>query len=193
VRNVPRSPHAGGGRLSAAKNRESPLIRMRRLAVLALLAAASAVPAEFVQAVEFPYYHHPRALWERELVWLKNIGIRTIAFSAGRNTPPKDPRADLSGFLRILRRLGMRAWIYGVAPELAATLEPQLERHGGPIAFVEGPSGLEAPAPPAPVTRLSATAPDSLFRSREAFVGGPGSLLWQDVEDTLAPSLQRGV
>ena len=54
---------------------------MRRLAVLALLAAGCAWPAEFVQAVEFPYYHHPRPLWERELVWLKNIGIRTIAFS----------------------------------------------------------------------------------------------------------------
>src|SRR5947209_162662 len=166
---------------------------MRRLAVAVLLAAGCAAPAEFVQAVEFPYYHHPRPLWERELVWLKNIGIRTIAFSPGRNAPPKDPRADLAGFLRILRRLGMRAWIYGVAPELTATLEPQLERHGGPIAFVEGPSGLEAPAPPAPVTRLPATASDTLFRSLEAFARGHGSLLWQDVEDTLAPSLRRGI
>src|SRR5207248_5587256 len=100
-----------------------------RLAVLALLAAASALPAEFVQAVEFPYYHHPRALWERELVWLKNIGIRTVAFSAGQKPPRTDPRGDLPGLLHILRRLGMRAWIYSVSPELTATLEPQLERH----------------------------------------------------------------
>src|SRR5260370_6021233 len=138
-----------------------------RLAILALLAAVCAFPAEFVQAVEFPYYHHPRPLWERELVWLKNIGIRTVAFSPGPNAPPKDPRADLAGFLRILRRLGMRAWIYGVAPELTATLEPQLERHGGPIAFVEGASGLDTPPSPAPATRISATPPLRLVRSHE--------------------------
>jgi hypothetical protein len=168
------------------------MIRLRRLAVLAVL-AANGFAAEFVQAVEFPYYHHPRPLWERELVWLKNIGIRTVAFSGGQNPPRTDPRADLAGFLQILRRLGMRAWIYGVSPELTATLEPQLERHGGPVAFVEGPSQLEAPAPPSPVTRLSATASDTLFKSRAAFAGGHGSLLWQDVEDTLAPSLRRGV
>src|SRR5437899_3353480 len=40
---------------------------MRRLAVAVLLAAGCAAPAEFVQAVEFPYYHHPRALGERAL------------------------------------------------------------------------------------------------------------------------------
>src|SRR5262249_48261632 len=148
---------------------ESVLIRMRCLAVFALLAARCALGAEFVQAVEFPYYHHPRPLWERELVWLKNIGIRTVAFSAAQNAPQSDPRADVSSFLHILRRLGMRAWIYEVSSELTATLEPQLERHGGPIAFAEGPSKLDAPAPPAPVRRLSATAQDILFRSREAF------------------------
>src|SRR5437868_4323447 len=166
---------------------------MLRLASLALLAAGCAWPAEFVQAVDFPYNHHPRMLWERELVWLKNIGIRTVAFPADPKAPPSDPRADLAGFLQILRRLGLRGWIYGVTPALSATLEPQLEKHGGPIAFVEGPSDLSAPAPPTPVTRLSAAAPTSLLRSREIFTGGHGSLLWQDVEDTLSPTLQRGV
>src|SRR6267143_1104419 len=53
---------------------ERSMIRLRRLAFVALLAAANGFAAEFVQAVEFPYYHHPRPLWERELVWLKNIG-----------------------------------------------------------------------------------------------------------------------
>ena len=85
------------------------MIRLRRLALLALLAAANGFAAEYVQAVEFPYYHHPRPLWERELVWLKNIGIRTVAFSGGQNPPRTDPRADLGSFLQILRRLGMRA------------------------------------------------------------------------------------
>jgi hypothetical protein len=166
---------------------------MRRFILLALLAAGCAWPAEFVQAVEFPYYHHPRGLWERELVWLKNIGIRTVAFSGSPNTPPSDPRADLAGFLHILRRLGMRAWIYGGSGELLSALEPQLEKHGGPIAFIEGPSNLDAPPPPAPITRLPATAPASLLRSRQAFAGGHGSLLWQEVEDTLEPTLRRGV
>src|SRR2546421_5986602 len=114
------------------------MIHLRRWAVLALLAAANGFAAEFVQAVEFPYYHHPRALWERELVWLKNIGIRTVAFSPVETAPKTDPRADLPGFLRIVRRLGMRAWIYGVSRELSPALEPQLERHGGPVAFLEG-------------------------------------------------------
>src|SRR5881397_4241165 len=131
---------------------------MRRLAILALLAAGCGYAAEFVQAIEFPYYHHPRGLWERELVWLKNIGIRTVAFSGSPNAPPADPRADLAGFLHLLRRLGMRAWIYGGSGELLSTLEPQLEKHGGPIAFIEGPSNLDAPPPPAPITRLPATA-----------------------------------
>jgi len=166
---------------------------MRRLLALALLAAVSAWGAEFVQAVEFPYYHHPRALWERELVWLKNIGIRTVAFSAGQKAPKTDPRADLPAFLRILRRLGLRAWIYDVPHELSASLASQLESHGGPIAFVESPSDLEAPAPPTPVTRLSATGAQALFRSREVFSTGHGSLLWQDVEDTLDPGLKPGL
>ena len=107
-----------------------------------LLAAATSWGAEFVQAVEFPYYHHPRVLWERELVWLKNIGIRTVAFSVGQNPPKTDPRSDLAGFLKILRRLGLRAWIYEVPSDLSPMLAMQLEEHGGPIAFVEGPAQI---------------------------------------------------
>lgn len=52
------------------------------LALLLLSApAATTRPAEYLQAVEFPYYLYPRTLWERELVWLKNIGIRSVEFS----------------------------------------------------------------------------------------------------------------
>src|SRR5438093_12219733 len=100
------------------------MIHLRRWAVLALLAAANGYAAEFVQAIEFPYYHHPRGLWERELVWLKNIGIRTVAFSGSPNAPPADPRADLAGFLHPLRRLGMRAWNYGGPRELLSARAP---------------------------------------------------------------------
>ncbi len=78
-------------------------------------------PAEFVQAVEFPYYLYPRNLWERELVWLKTIGIQTVEFSIPWNwhqvapgqfdfTGRTSPRRDLAGFVHLLRRVGLRGW-----------------------------------------------------------------------------------
>ena len=55
---------------------------VRRLALLfalaSCLAAAPPGKSEFVHAVEFPYYLYPRALWERELVWLKTVGVTTV-------------------------------------------------------------------------------------------------------------------
>ena len=102
--------------------------------VLLLLAFAAALPApepdpppEFVQAVEFPYYLYPRTLWERELVWLKTVGIRTVEFSIPWNwhqpdggacdfTGATSPRRDLLGFIRLLRHLEMRAWIRPLPP-----------------------------------------------------------------------------
>ncbi len=199
--------------------------------LLLLLACAAALPAtepaeprEFVQAVEFPYYAYPRQLWERELVWLKTIGIRTVEFSIPWNwhqvdhdtcdfTGRTSPRRDLLGFIRLLRRLEMRAWIrplppvkgwinsgypVGIVPErksarpwlreLESVLAPQTEKHGGPIAFVEGNAGiLDAPAPPLPVTTVSAKDAAAMERSRQALGAAHGSLLWEDVEDELFP------
>ena len=102
------------------------------LALLLFSAAAAAPagnprPAEYCQAVEFPYYLYPRALWERELVWLKNIGIRTVEFSIPWNwhqlapgdfdfTGRTSPRRDLHGLIRILRRLGLNAWVRVMPP-----------------------------------------------------------------------------
>lgn len=78
-------------------------------------------------AVEFPYYLYPRPLWERELVWMKDSGVRTVEFSipwnwhqtasgefdfAGRTSP----RRDLAGLIRLLRRAGLRAWIRPLPP-----------------------------------------------------------------------------
>jgi hypothetical protein len=82
---------------------------------------------ELVQAVEFPYYLYPRALWERELVWLKTIGVRTVQFSIPWNwhqTGPAEfdfdgrtsPRRDLAGLIRALRKLDLRAWIRPLPP-----------------------------------------------------------------------------
>src|SRR3974377_862512 len=90
-------------------------------------AAHAAWAADYLQAVEFPYYLYPRTLWERELVWLKNIGIRTVEFSVPSNwhqgrpggfdfTGQTSPRRDLAGFIKLLRRLGMRAWVRPLAP-----------------------------------------------------------------------------
>jgi hypothetical protein len=111
-----------------------------RLGALLLLCAAAMPPlapatppaspapaAEYVLAVEFPYYLYPRAQWERELVWLKSIGVRTVEFSIPWNwhqlqpgefdfTGRTSPRRDLLGFIRILRKLELRGWVRPLPP-----------------------------------------------------------------------------
>ncbi len=105
-----------------------------RLAAL-LVALAAAAPAwaglapkpPVVEAVEFPYYAYPRQFWERELVWLKTIGVRTVEFPIPWNwhelkpgdfdfTGRTSPRRDLAGLIRMLRRLDLRAWIRPLPP-----------------------------------------------------------------------------
>lgn len=166
---------------------------MLRTACILLFAAGASLPgaarpAAFVHAIEFPYEKIPRVLWERELVWMKNIGVGTVAFSI----PAQD--AGWREFIRLLRRLEMRAWIRKAPPpDLDPELAPQLARHGGPIAFIEAPPGrFDAPPPPAPVV-VSATDPTALARSRQALAGGHGALLWTDVEDSLYPAYRKGV
>ncbi len=196
------------------------------LALLLFSAAAGAPagnprPAEYCQAVEFPYYLYPRALWERELVWLKNIGIRTVEFSIPWNwhqlapgdfdfTGRTSPRRDLHGLIRILRRLGLNAWVRVTPPvdgwrnlgspegadagarrawlkQLSETLATQTASHGGPVAFVEGAElDIDAVVPPATV-RISAGNPAALALSRQALAAGK-SVLWTGVEDQLYPA-----
>ena len=71
---------------------------MNRLAALLLiaLAAPAAWSADYLQAVEFPYYLYPRTLWERELVWLKNIGVQTVEFSLPANFHQLQPGGTLA-------------------------------------------------------------------------------------------------
>jgi len=204
---------------------------LKRLAALVLASAAglAAPPApapghEYVQAVEFPYYAYPRALWERELVWLKNIGVRTVEFSIPWNwhqvqpgdfdfTGRTSPRRDLTGLIHILRRLNLQAWVRPLPPvpnwpgsgapptadaraqrlwlrALESLLTTQTASHGGPVAWVEGHSlSIDAAAPPAPLTVVSASDPQALARSRQAFAAAqPGALLWTGVEDRLPPA-----
>jgi hypothetical protein len=202
----------------------------RRAALLLAAAACPAAPLAadappgFVQAVEFSYYAYPRALWERELVWLKNIGVQTVEFSIPWNfhqiqpgdfdfTGRTSPRRDLMAFIRLLRRLDMRAWIRPLQTipgfindglpaartqgdgeevwlkQLDSLLATQTANHGGPIAWVEGRTGfLGMPAPPEPVTRLSASHAAAVIHSRAAIATAHGSLLWTDVEDALYPA-----
>ena len=202
---------------------------MKRLAALLLLSAAAlpappaAAPRAYVQAVEFPYYLYPRALWERELVWLKNIGIDTVEFSIPWNwhqlqpgdtdfTGRTSPRRDLVAFIKILRKLELRAWVRPLPPvrgwldngapagadaraqrawlrQLEALLATQTASHGGPIAYVESRAlAIDAAPPPAPVTMISAVDPAALARSREVIAApSPGAVLWTDVEDALYP------
>ncbi len=203
---------------------------MKRLAALLVLFAAT-LPAppvppahNYVQAVEFPYYLCPRTLWERELVWLKNIGVETVEFSIPWNwhqlqpgdydfTGRTSPRRDLVAFIRILRRLGLQAWVRPLPPvdgwlangsppgadaraqrawlrQLEHLLATQTARHGGPIAYVEGRAlGIDAAAPPAPVTTISAIDPEALARSRDALAAtAPSAVLWTHVEDALYPA-----
>ena len=195
------------------------------LVTCAVLAVAADPPRAAVEAVEFPYYAYPRSLWERELVWLKTIGVRTVAFSIPWNwhqpepgapdfTGRTSPRRDLMALVRLLRRLEMAAWVRPLPPvrrwvgggyphwagqdrrasrawlrELERLLEPQTAAHGGPLAYVEGAAGfLELPAPPAPVTLVSATGAGALARSRQALGAGRGALVWEDVETVLYPA-----
>jgi hypothetical protein len=209
---------------------------MRRFAFLLCLASPvlatqqinSPPPSrEFVQAVEFPYYLYPRAHWERELVWLKSIGVRTIEFSIPWNwhqlepgdfdfTGRTSPRRDLVSFVRILRKLDLRAWVRPLPPvsdwanngwpasesnkpdtsaqaawfkQLEDLLAPLTSKHGGPIAFVEGRElAIDAAAPPSPITVISATEAGALAHSHLALAAGTGTLLWTNVEDALYPA-----
>ena len=185
---------------------------MKRSAALFVLLGTALFGAEtrapYMQGVEFSYHLYPRALWERELVWLKNIGVRMVVFSIPREyhqVAPGDfdisgrtsPRRDLTGFIKTLRRLGLQGCIRADASRerdrawtrlLEQTLATQTAPHGGPIAYVEGRAlNIDVGPPPAPLTTISATDPGALARSREAFSRG-GALVWTNVEDALYPA-----
>jgi hypothetical protein len=175
---------------------------------VALFAAAARPPAEgtdtpFVQAVEFPYHLCPPSLWERELVRLKNIGIETVAFSVPSKwhqvapgdfdfTGRTNPRRDLAGFIRLLRRVGLQAWVEtkeGSPPALIAILAPQTVNHGGPVAWLEPAlRDVDAGASPSGVHRIAAGDPAALEQSRDALASARGALIWTGVFDALYPA-----
>lgn len=136
---------------------------MLRAAIL-LLASAALCPA-WVESVEFAWNACPRPLWERDLVWIKNIGIAHVSL------PPAKDSAELTELVGILRRLNLEADLEGPVP---ASLLAQTKAHGGPIT-----------APLTDAARISALAPDALTRSRKLILAGRKAIVWTDVEDTL--------
>jgi hypothetical protein len=154
-----------------------------RLVISVLFAVRIAAGASFVQAVEFPYRSFPPQLWDRELVWLKNIGIDKITVSISRGWT----ESNTAPLIKICRRLGMKLYLSpqpdgpGEA-QLRRLLATQFEEHGGPVVI-----GL-----PRPVSRVSLISPDAMKLSRRA-LQSRGSLVWIDVEDTRdASGLHRG-
>lgn len=140
---------------------------MIRAAVLAVLLAASGFA--WVESVEFPWNSFPEHLWERELVWLKNIGIRHVSLPAAG--PGEMDRARLDKVIQIVRRLNLEADLEGPVPD---DLQPLTRTHGGPLT-----------EPPGGAVRIAATQPDTLVRERRAINSRAAAILWSDVEDTI--------
>jgi hypothetical protein len=148
-----------------------------------LLLAVMAQGAPVLNCVDFPFAVFPRQLWERELVWMKNAGIHTVAIEV--HGPAEEQ--DVMMILRTIRQLELSAWVRLSPPAISLTraLEPMLAAHGGPIAYMNN-------AVPQPITRVSALSTGSLAVSRNALGTTRGTLLWTDVEDTLRPEYHKG-
>lgn len=139
------------------------------LARLGMALLACCLPGlALTESVEFPWNTFPRHLWERELVWMKNIGVRHVSL------PPASDPALLSDVIGIIRRLGLEADLEGPVP---AALESLSTRHGGPLSD-----------PVADVRRISVLQPGALRQSREILLSGAAGILWTNVEDTLGPA-----
>lgn len=142
--------------------------------IVLILTFAITSPA-WVESVEFPWNSYPKPLWERELVWLKNIGITHVSLPSGKD-PAQD--AELADVIGIIRRLGIEADLEGSVPD---SLQPLTRAHGGP---------LTDPLPGPPI-RISVLAPNAVTRTRELLASGTAALVWTDVEDTLGPAGYR--
>jgi len=120
------------------------------LAGFALLAYAGVCPA-WVESVEFPWNEYPKPLWERELVWMKNIGIRHVSLPPAQNASEQNT-SELADLIQIIRRLNIEADLEGPVPD---SLQALTTAHGGP---------LTPPLPGRPV-RISVLMPSALTRA----------------------------
>jgi hypothetical protein len=199
----------------------------RSLTLLLCAAAAASAAARKELAVEFPYYRCPRPLWEPELLALKRMGVRAVEFAIPWNwhqlpsggfdfTGSTNPRRDLTGLIKLLRRLELRAWVRPWPPvedwpgqgvpagadeaarqawraALAGLLETQTAGNGGPVWWIDlGDDGRRLLAhgmpPLGAVTRISTTDPSALALSRAALLRDDWAQLWTGAVDTLYPA-----
>lgn len=142
-----------------------------RLAVLLL--ATATIALGWTESVEFPWNALPRALWERKLVWLKNLGVEHVSLPRTAESGP-----DLTELIRIVRALRLEADLEGPIPD---ALRPFSRAHGGP---------LTDPLPTT-VPRVSVLAPDALLRARRSVAAGAAGVVWTEVQDTLGESGYR--
>jgi hypothetical protein len=126
----------------------------------------------WTESVEFPWNAYPKPLWERELVWLKNIGITHVSLPSAKDAP------GLNDLLAIIRRLDIEVDLEGPVPD---ELQPLMRAHGGPLT-----DPLPATTP-----RISILAPGAITRARELLASGASAIVWTDVEETLGPAGYR--
>jgi hypothetical protein len=95
------------------------------------LLTASLWSAQVFQSVEFPFASFPRQYWDRELVWMKSVGVHNVALDV-RSTAEEQ---DVMLILRTLRKLDLTAWVRlaPAAVSLEKSLEPLRKSHGGAI------------------------------------------------------------
>jgi hypothetical protein len=121
-------------------------------------------------SVEFPYTALPRAVWERELAHLKEMGVDHISLPASKDAMGD---ASIDDVIRVIRRLGLEADLESPLPD---RLQSMAKSHGGPLT--EALSGA---------VRISATMPRALDNERKLLTSGTQAIIWTDAFETLTP------
>jgi hypothetical protein len=146
---------------------------MRRLCLIATLAAlAASLASAWTMSVEFPYANLPRAIWERQLTHLKEMGVTHVSLPPGE-------AAQLDEVIPIVRHLGLEADLEGPIPRRLETLA---KSHGGPLT-----------APPEGSVRIAATMARALENERKLLTAGTKAIVWTGVFETFTPDYQPGV
>lgn len=144
--------------------------RLSRIAALAVITASLA--GAWTMSVEFPWPNLPRAIWERHLAHLKEMGVTHVSLPQSRNA------AQLDDVISIVRHLGLEADLEGPIPQRIETLA---KSHGGPLTN-----------PPQGAVRISATMARALENERKLLMSGTKAIVWTGVFEILTPEYQEG-
>jgi len=123
-------------------------------------------------SVEFPWPNLPRAIWQRQLAHLKEMGITHVSL------PAAGDGAQLDDVITIVRRLGLEADLEGPIP---LRLETLAKPHGGPLTD-----------PPEGAVRIAATMARALENERKLLTAGTKAIVWTGVFEILTPEYQAG-